>query len=125
MESYKRKINLVINGLTEVENIDVESVQKILKELLVDEQVKFEMECRIGNKGDIPRPIRIRIEDIGQRRKLLRGAKGLKNIEGMSKVYISPDLTILQQAEDKDLRNKVAKLKKDVKIYVQISKKGR
>ena len=69
--------------------------------------VKYEVLGRVGKKGDRPRPIRIKVVDGQQRKKILTYAKQLKDTTGRESIYIAPDLTKQQQEEDKKLRQEV------------------
>ena len=66
------------------------------------------------------RPIRISLEDASHRRRILMRAKDLRLLQGFEKIYVAPDLTQMQQAEDRKLRTEVKNLrdagKKNVKI---------
>jgi len=66
---------------------------------------------RIGRKGVGPRPVRIMIKENAHRRKLLANARELKTMAGLNKIYLVPDLTRLQQMEDKKLRDQVKELR--------------
>ena len=113
LERDKRKLNLVIMGVLEDETEgegDEEKVQKLLDELLERERVKYSLIGRVGKKGTREtaiRPIRIKIETIENKGKILKKARNLKEIEEFKRVYIVPDMTRKQQEEDKTLRDKV------------------
>ena len=113
LERDKSKLNLVIMGVSEDETEgegDEEKVQKMLDELLERERVKYSLIGRVGKKGTREtaiRPIRIKIETIENKGKILKKARNLKEIEEYRKVYIVPDMTRKQQEEDKTLRDKV------------------
>ena len=61
--------------------------------------MEYSFKGRIGKKGLRARPVRIMVEDDNQRRKMLMRARELKRIQGMENVYISADLTRVQQEE--------------------------
>ena len=74
----------------------------------------------IGKPGGKPRPLRINIRIPAERRKLLYQTKRLRDMKEYEKVYISPDLTRLQQEEDKHLRDKVKEFKQQGLSNVKI-----
>jgi hypothetical protein len=85
-------------------------------------KVEFVVLGRIGAKGEKARPIRIKIDDVGHRRNLLARAKGLKEIDGLERVFIVPDLTRAQQEEGRKLREEVSALRREGKFRIRISK---
>jgi len=62
---------------------------------------------RIGKVGGKPRPIRVKLGNWENRRRVLLKAKMLKDITGFENIYVCPDLTRSQQKEDKKLRDQV------------------
>lgn len=122
MERKKRENNLVIFGVEETGDIEVtkDKVNQIVGIVGVDqEKVKY-----FGRVGRITsttkiRMVRIVCDDQETRRKLLMGSNKLRVMEGFERVYLSPDLTREQQAQDKILRDKLKELRvthKDAKI---------
>lgn len=93
-------------------------VDSIVKEV----QIKFQVLGRIGRKSEIPRPVRIKLVDVEDRRRVLSRARNLKKEEGMERLYIVPDLTKVQQEEDKRLRNEVKRLREAGETNVKIVK---
>ena len=60
------------------------------------------------------RPIRVKVSGVDFKKEILQRAKSLRS--GMfDKVFIAPDLTKKQQAEDKDLREHVKTFKDEFK----------
>jgi len=125
MEREKRKNNLVLFGVPEEgsEGLGRERIVEVIKGLVPEAEVEFVVVARIGRKesGAI-RPVRIRVEDPGNRRKLLGRAKGLKSKEGMDKIYIAPDMTRVQQLDDRKLRDEVKRLRESGARGVRIEK---
>jgi hypothetical protein len=108
LERDKRKMNLVLMGVPEERDNEAEFIREVFKALLDEgERPKYTIMERVGRVGDKMRPVRVAIDDWAQRRKLLSKAKILKNISGMERIYIAPDLTRKQQEDDKVLRDKV------------------
>jgi hypothetical protein len=124
MEREKRRNNLVLMGVPEEgENGEGrEIVKDIISGLMPGVQVNFELVGRIGKKGVGTRPVRIKVDDQSHRRKLLARAKDLKDKEGLDKIYIVPDLTRVQQMEDKKLREEVRRLRAAGERGVKIEK---
>jgi hypothetical protein len=125
LEREKRKDKLVIMGVPE-EGEDgggTDIVKDVVSGLMNEVQVEFVVLGRIGKKGTAPnvsRPVRIRVEDGNHRRRLLAKAKELRNMEGMDKIYIVPDLTKMQQDADRKLREEVRNLRRAGEVGVRI-----
>ena len=115
LERDKRKNNLVFMGIPEADDGDEknEIIDKIVKELMGGELCRVNVGERIGKKGNKPRPVRVGVEDSKKRNTLLSKARGLKEIDGLDKFFICPDLTRQQQAEDKQLRDKLKTLRQE------------
>ena len=60
---------------------------------------------RVGQKQTIPRPVKIKLKNQSDKDRILKAAKNLKGTE----IYISKDMTSLEQAEHRKL---VMELKK-------------
>lgn len=67
-------------------------------------------------------PIRVKLLELSDKRKLLSRAKKLKDIMGMEKVYILRDLTQKQLMKDRVLREEVRKMKEAGAMNVRIFK---
>jgi hypothetical protein len=128
MEREKRRNNLIFMGIKEGE--DEKAVVEGIVDLLVTEaKVNFEIVGRVGRRtvaGDKedemkPRPLRVCIEDVSDRRRLLSRAKNLKSSDHKL-IYVAPDLTRVQQEEDRKLREKLKEIRLAGKKYVKISK---
>jgi hypothetical protein len=121
MEREKRRNNLIIRGIKESKDCDEKKeVEKILDTLVQEVRIEYEIVGRIGRiekeqegKENRSRPLRIRIEHLDQKRRLLSRGKKLKEAEEveMRRVYLAPDLTRMQQDEDKKLRDKLKELR--------------
>ena len=88
-----------------------EDIVKDVRNLLPGVKVEFTVLGRIGRKGGGPRPVHIMIKENAHRRKLFANAREIKTMVGLNKVYLVPDLTRLQQMEDKKLRDQVKELR--------------
>jgi len=111
MERDKRKNNLIFMGIKETTEEEENKIITDIMETLVEEtDITYEIFGRVGRKdtsnADKARPLRIIIEDIGHRRLVLSRGKKLKE-SSFKQVFIVPDLTRLQQEEDKKLRDKL------------------
>lgn len=126
MEREKRRNKLIVMGIKEKEGeMDEkgEIVENIVKELMNGEYCKVEVGERIGKIGSKCRPVRITVDDLGKRRKLLARAKSLKEaVGGLEKFYIVPDLTRQQQELDKKLRDKLKTLRQDGVTDIKINR---
>jgi uncharacterized protein YoxC len=109
IERAKRRSNLILFGVPEeaADGEGSEIVQDIVNGLLGDGGVKYEVIGRIGRKAEKPRPLRIKVEDSRNRRRILVSAKKLKGMEGKQNIYIVPDLTREQQDEDRRKRDEI------------------
>ena len=76
---------------------------------------------RVGKvAGSKPRPVRVAIEEVDDKRKILNRAKLLKENSKYDKIYVCPDLTKKQQDEDKKLRDKVREFRNQGMVGVKI-----
>ena len=62
------------------------------------------------------------LKDMEDRRRVLARAKNLKKADGMQGYYIVPDLTKIQQDEDKKLKNEVKSLREAGNTFARISR---
>ena len=121
MEREKRRNNIIIRGISESMDCDEKTeVDRILEVLVEEVNIKYEIVGRVGRlekEGGAGRcrPLRIRNEELDHKRKLLSRGKNLKGAEddNLRKVYVAPDLTRLQQEEDKKLRDKLKEFRED------------
>ena len=109
-EGDERKKNLVVFGIAEEQTEELNSkVNGLLEQLHEKPQI---IACsRVGNlsKSGTTRPIKFTLRSSDIAYQILRKAKLLKDIEGFQSVYISPDRTVEEQ---KDRRELVVQLKK-------------
>ena len=131
----KRKLNLVVYNLPEVEDTentvwdlptkidkDIKSISHIIethlkinmgidtKNALVDaRRLGKKPEASPQNKNHKPRPLKIIFSDLSKKRDVLTAAKELRKTEDpmASKLFINPDLTEQQRNKDKELRDKM------------------
>ena len=76
-------------------------VGKIVEALITEIKIPFKLLGRIARKCEEARPVREKLSDVDDRKRLLVRAKNLKN-EGFDKIFLVPDLTKIQQEEDKN-----------------------
>jgi len=121
MERDKRRLNVVFMGLPEKDDdADKTEIRKIMDEIVTEVALDFEFLGRIGKKGEKPRPVRVRLSEMQDKRRILVRAKTLKQKTGYEKIYIVPDLTRMQQDEDKKLRDEVRVRKNAGGVNVRI-----
>ena len=99
----KRINNLFINGITEYEddNEDEGKVNHVFKDLLGLDEINVVAVKRIGVADlEKTRPLLVELENRNVRDKVLRKSNILKDIGEGKDIYISPDQTKKQQAEN-------------------------
>ena len=123
----KRKYQLMIANLKEANSPDEDMNQTtdLLKLLKLDEEIIIKELVRMGKtKTDKPRLIRITLEDLSIKRKILAKATTLRNVPSDSKfakVYIKPNLTALQLKESKNLQEELrARRLQDPSLKIKI-----
>jgi len=108
LEREKRRLNLVIMGIKEEpEEEGIKTGMDLMKVLGLEDAVEVQVLGRIGRAGGKPRPIRVKLANCENRRRVLLKAKMLKDTIGFESIYVCPDLTRNQQEEDKKLRDQV------------------
>ena len=108
-EGEDRSKNVIVFGVPEEQEEDVDSKVKLLLDKL-DEKPRVSDCGRIGQaKSGVPRPIRFKVSSPDTVYQILRKAKLLKDTQGYQRVFICPDRT----AEERVSRQKlVDELKK-------------
>jgi hypothetical protein len=126
MEREKKRENIIIRGIqasTEIK--ERREVEKVFEELIPEVGIKYEIMGRIGRLEQlVARPLRVHIQDSEHRRRLLNRGKQLKTAEDevLKKIYLAPDLTRMQQEEDKKLRDKLKELRNNGSKNIKITK---
>jgi len=122
VEIERRRMNLVIMGVTEEEK-DKEAVNEILTKLIGNKvSASISSVERLGRKTGKIRPIRVVLNNLDVRYELLCKSKDLSKIDEFRKVFIMPDLTRKQQVQDKKLRDIVKELRDNGEKQVRIKK---
>ena len=128
-ERRKRERNIVIFGIPEdksrEENLTQDSnrINETLGEVTRGEQpARLESFCRLGKKGPRPRPLRITMKSVEEKRRVLTNCKRLADSkrECMKKVFLSADLTQHQRDHNRKMRAELKDRKdkgEDVVIY--------
>ena len=125
-EIMKRKCQLMIFNLKEpgTAEADKQQVYDLLNILQIDEQIQIEDLTRMGKQREGKhKPIRITVQNVTVKRKILAKATKLRDIPSTDKfAYIKPNLTIQQSKDSKklneDLRTRrLAEPTKTLKIY--------
>ena len=108
-EIMKRKCQLMIFNLKEAgtAEADKQQVYDLLNLLQIDEQIQIEDMTRMGKqKEGKHKPIRITVQNVSVKRKILAKATKLREVPSTDKfafVYIKPNLTIQQWKDSKNL----------------------
>jgi hypothetical protein len=108
IEREKRRNNLIIRSIKESNECNEHAEVGAIIEALVEEvSIKYEIVGRVGKKdreGGKSRPHRIQMEDVDHKRRQLSRGKRLKDVhdETLKNVYLAPDLTKMQQGDDKN-----------------------
>lgn len=111
----RRERNIIVFGIPEdinKENLkqDTNRVGEVIEEVTKDcQNVRIESICRLGRKGNKPRPLRATLKTYDEKRTVLVNARRLRqaNKTYLQKVYIAADLTPLQRERDRQLRREV------------------
>ena len=125
-EREKRKLNLVLHNVPESTKQsgpekkadDISKVEKLLHDHLgINPTISNAI--RLGKKSDRPRLLKISVATIQEKSTILRNCYKLRNNsnpESVKTIFATPDLTPLEQ-KDKVLRQKLAEMNKDDKVY--------
>jgi len=114
MEREKRRNNLVLFGIQETndEGITREKVKEIVEAVGIEEgKVKYFGRVGRNSVTNKMRVVRVVCEDVETKRKFLKSANKLKQMEGFDKIYVSLDLTKMQQLQDKKLQDKLREIR--------------
>ena len=86
---------------------DAARVDELLREIGASE-TNISNVRRVGRKRkDGSRLLLLRVADPDGRRRILSKSKSLRNSSSMSRVFVKPDLTPMQQAQEKKLRDEL------------------
>ena len=125
-ERSKRHLNLIIHNLEEApsedaqtrKDQDTQKVSEIFKYL--GAKASINNATRLGKKGDKKRLLKVTVSSDKEKAAILRSCTRLRKESTpsqFSNVYITPDLTPQQQLQNKLLRNKLAEMNQDGKLY--------
>ena len=125
-ERSKRQLNLIIHNLDEAasddaqtrKDQDTQKVSEIFKHLGTKASVNNAI--RLGKKGDKKRLLKVTVSSDKEKAAILRSCTHLRKESTptqFSNVFITPDLTPQQQLQNKILRNKLAEMNQDGKLY--------
>lgn len=129
-ERERRKVNLVISGIEEKEDGNVqeriewdeEKVEELFEDLAGLDSDDFVKTLRLGKTGTKkPRLLKVVCKNYETKRKILTKAKELRSKAGYKGIYVNPDQTPLQQRQSKSVREEY-KRRKDLGEDVVISK---
>ena len=126
-ERDRRRPNLMISGIPEKtegsaaerKDFDNEQVEALFhnldRDLGCDDILKS---FRVGKSDSKPRLLKVICLDSATKRKVLTKAKTLRTIASYKDVYVNPDLTPLQQKQNKDLREELKRRKNSAEDVV-------
>ena len=87
---------------------DLSTVTRVFEAMDIEDQDIVEKCVRVGKKETGKnRVTKVVLKDKGIRSKILKRAKALKDIEEFERVYVGPDLTIMQRKEQQELRKEL------------------
>ena len=125
-ERSKRQLNLIIHNLDEAasddaqtrKDQDTQKVSEIFKHFGTKASVNNAIQ--LGKKGDKKRLLKVTVSSDKEKAAILRSCTHLRKESTptqFSNVFITPDLTPQQQLQNKILRNKLAEMNQDGKLY--------
>jgi len=126
-ERDKRKLNLILHNVPESAKQsgperkadDISTINGLLHQHL-DFNPTISNAIRLGKKSDRPRLLKVSVATIQEKSTILRNCYKLRNSKNptyIQKIFSTPDLTPLEQKKDKVLRQKLAEMNKDGKVY--------
>ena len=116
VDRERRKKNLIIHNLPEPSDCpdtqrltnDLQQVSSLLtSEFGVPENVASKPTRLGAPKANKPRLLRVEIGDLAAKREILRNATKLRASSKWSNVYVSPDLTLKEREQSKQLREEL------------------
>jgi len=129
MEIERKKCNVVFLGVEDGDDdkADKEIVYKVLHALGVEREEMVEYGGRIGKKGTkdgYKRPIRIKLDKVDVKKRMLARSGKLRVEEDLKNVYITGDLTWKQLESSRMLRYQCRKFREEGKLGVRIDVDG-
>ena len=128
LKKKKRKLNLIVHHIPEsnqAESCDRKREDMDNLIVLFNKYVGVKSSVmnaiRIGKKIDRPRLVKVMLSSKEEKINILHSRRNLRNKvypTHINKVFITPDLTSLQQRRNKQLRTKLAELNKTKKYYM-------
>ena len=127
-EKEKRQLNLILHKVEESaeeeppnrKKDDIQKVTSLFTEY-IGVETTITNATRIGKKGTKPRLLKVGISNLQDKISILRSKKKLRNEgnpENIRSIFISADLTPLEQKKNKLLREKLNTLNKDSNKYM-------
>jgi len=129
-EKERRQLNLIVHNIEESSSEspqsrkqeDITKVTSVLKDHL---KIKCSINnaIRIGKKisGEKPRLLKITVSAIEDKKSILKNKVHLRNESNppqVKKIFITPDLTPVEQKRNKKLREELANLNKDGRKFI-------
>jgi len=124
-EREKRKLNFILHNVAERtsdegncrKKEDIEQVSNIFQKSL-GVAVRVVNAVRLGKRSDRPRLLKVSVDSESSKASILRNCTKLRGKDvpqSLSKVFITPDMTIKERESNRALRSQLAELNKDGK----------
>ena len=126
-EKSKRKLNLIFHNIAEStkedgvarKQDDISCVSNILQQYL-GLSTKIEKAFRLGQRKEKPRLLKVSVSSKQEKAMILRNCIKLRNSDNpaiISKIFITPDLTPIEQAANKKLRDELKEKNRDGNFF--------
>ena len=123
----KRKLNVILHNVSEPtsddgnsrKKEDIEQVSSIFQKTLAL-SVKVTNAVRLGKRSDKSRLLKVTVDSEHSKAIILRNCTKLRGKDvpqSLSKVFITPDMTIKERENNKALRSQLAEMNKDGRKY--------
>ena len=127
-EKSKRKLNLIFHNIAEStkedgvarKQDDISCVSNILQQYL-GLSTKIEKTFRLGQRKEKPRLLKVSVSSEQEKAMILRNCIKLHNSDNpaiINKIFIIPDLTPIEQAANKKLRDELKEKNRDGNFFV-------
>ena len=127
-EKERRQLNIIVHKLKEStatdgpsrKSDDIKRCESLFQTYLGIE-VSIANTFRLGQKSDKPRFLKLSLSSLHEKGEILKNKYKLKasaNPQHIREIFITSDLTPLEQKKNKELRKKLADMNKDENVFV-------